>query len=156
MRYVHPDDVLRELVGQRCEAIDNPYGSVIRLDIGPMGHRPGETDARPHGWRHLTIFAPWRLESRSEVVGDWNLPGGFHGTIVPAVQRLLADTISAARSAPPGWDLVLDWSSGLRLVVFSDRTEDRDDAWAILGTDNVELGVGLAMPGETGYKLTAD
>jgi hypothetical protein len=147
--------VIHGLIGQRCEGVDNPYGSILRLDIGPLGRRADDSTATPpHGWRHLTVLSPWRLESASEVIADWNLSGGFEGVILGRVKILIGLTVVAASSQPPGWDLVLSWSSGLHLRVFSDRTQDRDDAWAILGTDGLELGVGPAKQGDAGYQLT--
>lgn len=145
---------LAELVGLRCEGVDNPYGSVLRLDLGPMGRRPGDSpSARPHGWRHLTILSPWRLQNSGQVVVDWNVPGGAGGRLSEAVRPVLGQEITEARAQAPGWDLIINWRGGLQLVVFSDSTEDREDAWVILGNDGLELGVGPAKAGATGYEL---
>lgn len=152
-----PNDVqavLQQLVGQRCGGVDNPYGSILRLDLGPFGWQlDGPPTARRHGWRHLTVLSPWRLESTDEVLADWNLNGGFSGQILNRVQVLQGVTVTKAEASPPGWDLTMIWSNGLRLRVFCDSDEDRNDAWMILGTDGLELGVGPARAGSPGYEL---
>lgn len=153
VRYASVQDVLDELVGMRCEALDNPYGSVLRFDIGPLGRRPDQREEPLHGWRHITILAPWRLESSSQVLGDWNLPGGSDGSLLPLVKPLTGQMVAGAHATTPGWDLVVEWSGGWRLFVFSDSNEDRDDSWMILGTDGLELGVGPAKGGRAGYEL---
>lgn len=145
--------VLSQLVGQRCEGADNPYGSILRFDIGEMAKPLDDPDAHPHGWRHLTVLSPWRLESASEVLGDWNLEGGAHGSIGQLIQQLRGQMVRAVRSSGPSWDLVIEWESGLRLCVFSDSNDDRDDAWFILGTDGLELSVGPAHDGDPGWNL---
>lgn len=147
--------VIRELIGQRCEGADNPYGSILRMEIGPLGRRADDPPtAAPHGWRHLTVLSPWRLESIDGVIADWNLSGGDQGEILGRVAALVGLTVVAASAEPPGWDLTLSWSNGMRLRVFGDCTQDRDDAWVILGTDGLELGAGPAKPGTAGYQLT--
>jgi len=153
MNHVRIQQVLDELVGQRCEGVDNPHGSVLRLDIGPLGTRVDAPDDPPHGWRHLTILSPWRLESRTEVVCDWNEPGGPTGSLLAKVQSLAGVAVTSATASPPGWDLVIEWSNGTRLLVFSDRNDNREDAWVILGTDGLELGAGPATAGHTGIDL---
>lgn len=153
MKYERVQDVLRELQGKRCENVDNPHGSILRLDIGTMGRRADDPAAPLHGWRHITILSPWRLESAAEVIADWNTRGGSGGSLFNAVRRLRGDTVQHASAQPPGWDLVIEWSSGLRLFVFADSTEDREDAWMILGTDGLELGVRPVRSGQAGYEL---
>jgi hypothetical protein len=132
--------VLRELVGQRCENVENPHGSVLSIDIGPMGTRTGEEGTKPHGWRHLTVLSPWRLETEDKVLTDWNMPGGTDNPdLAVAVSRLIGLTVLRVESAPPAWDLAITWSSGVTLRVFADSTSDREDAWFILGTDGEEV-----------------
>lgn len=134
--------VLDELIGQRCEAVDNPLGSLLRLDIGPMGHRADDgPEDEAHGWRHLTVFSPWRLEDHERVICDWNFPGGKNGVLRSLIQHLLGSTVQAATASPPGWDLTLTMSNGLKLFVFSDSQDEGDDAWMVLGTDGLTLGV---------------
>ena len=131
---------LAEMIGQRCERIDNPYGSVIRLDIGPLALRPDDAStATPHGWRHLTVLSPWRIASEAEVIADWNVDGGKHGLLSEAIQPLRGDVVAAATTSAPTYDLTISWTSGLVLSVFADCTDSRDDAWFILGTDGLEL-----------------
>lgn len=153
MRYRDLQHVLYELVGQRCEGADNPHGSILRLDIGPLGIRADESAAQPHGWRHLTILSPWRLETRTAVLCDWNESGGMKGTLGGLVQPLVGASLVSAKAQGPGWDLTMEWSNGYRLLVFSDRTEDREDSWVILGTDGLELGAGPALAGYPGFQL---
>jgi hypothetical protein len=146
--------VLKQLVGQRCEGVDNPYGSILRLDLGPLGRRSDDSLTAPlHGWRHLTVLCPWRLESPDEVLADWNLKGGFDGQILSRTQVLRGLTVAEVAASPPAWDLTLVWSNGLRLCIFSDSDEDRSDAWVILGTDGLELGVRPTSGGVAGYEL---
>ncbi len=137
------DRVMRELIGLPCENVDNPYGSILRLDLGPLGHRATDgTQERPHGWRHLTVESPWRLEGDRYVICDWNFSGGKDGDISRLAQTLIGHHVLEATAIGPGWDLDLRFSGGLRLVVFADSDDGRDDAWMILGTDDLRLEVG--------------
>lgn len=135
-----------DCVGQRCENVVNPHGSILSIDIGPLGRRPDDgVDDIPHGWRHLTVLCPWRLQSDLAVLCDWNVSGGAGGAIQQATQQLIGANIQAAHTAPPGWDLRLEFSNGLTLLAFGDRTESRRDAWFILGTDGAEAGARLEL-----------
>src|SRR5690348_6894631 len=129
-----------ELVGQRCERAENPYGSILSIDLGPLGLRGDDPpDAKPHGWRHLTVLSPWRLQTDELVVADWNVDGGTHGSLPRIIQRLVGDRVVRAETRAPAWDLELYWESGLALYVFGDAMDDRDSAWFILGTDGLEV-----------------
>lgn len=130
--------VVEQLPGLRCGAVDNPYGSILSVDFGEMGLRPDSLpDEKPHGWRHLTVYSPWRLDDGVEIIVDSNVDGGVHGSIGGLLQPLAGATVSAARVTAPAWDLVIEWTNGLRLSVFGDCDDDRDHAWMILGTDGV-------------------
>ena len=132
--------VLHELIGQRCENVENPHGSVLSIDIGPMGTRVGEENAKAHGWRHLTVLSPWRLETLDKILTVWNTPGGTeHPDLVVAVSRLIGLRVVNVESSPPAWDLTITWSSDIPLRVFADSTPQREDAWFILGTDGEEV-----------------
>ncbi len=146
-------EVLAELPGKRCAGIDNPYGSVLRLEIGASPTPGKDQAAYTHAFRHLTIFSPWRLETPQEVITDWNEEGGVNGTLIQTMGRLVGDEIISARAVPPGWDLTLHWSSGLTLRVFGDIDDTRDDSWMILGNDGLELGVHPAKHGDIGYEI---
>ncbi len=123
-----------------------PHGSILRLDLGPLGHRAtdGPQD-RPHGWRHLTVESPWRLEDEQYVICDWNFPGGKDGDIARLASTLVGHHVVQATAVAPGFDLDLRFSGGLRLVVFADSDDVRQDAWMILGTDDLTLSVGPAF-----------
>ena len=128
-------DVLSELSGVKCEGADNPYGSVIRFDLGELGLGPkqDETDVL-HGWRHLTVLSPWRIQTPTMILGDWNADD-----ITPVLREPIGKRVKAAESVPPGWDLRIKWEDGVELLVFGDATIDREDAWFILGTDGLEI-----------------
>lgn len=147
-------DVLAGLVGERCAGVDNPYGSVLRLDIGPLELPAGASaDERPHGWRHLTVYSPWRLTSETDVLCDWNDDGGAKGHLTQLITVLHGQAIVSANSVGPAWDLRLEFSEGVTLYVFSDNTDERDDAWVILGTDGLELGVRPRVRGDGGWEI---
>ena len=136
---------LRDLVGQRCERAENPYGSALSLDFGTLGLRQGDAPGtKTHGWRHLTVLSPWRLENDHEVIADWNVTGGAGGPLGATIQVLVGKAVVETHSVGPGWDLTLRLSDALTLRVFSDRTEDREDAWFVLGTDGLEAGAGFS------------
>jgi len=131
-------EVVSQMVGRRCEAASNPYGSTLSIDIGELRLRPGSAPgSKPHGFRHLTIYSPWRLENESEVILDWNVDGGAHGLINPLIQVLVGQTAISAVTSPPAWDLTIEFSGNMRLLVFGDADDDRDTAWFILGSDGV-------------------
>lgn len=139
------DEVLQSLAGLRCNHVDNPLGSVIRFDLGPMDHSQVDPDAGVHGWRHLTILGPWRLEAEEQVIADWNIPGCPDEALLRILRRLEGDEVVAADGAPPGWDLVVHWRSGHRLSAFGDCDEYRHEAWFIIGTDGVTISMGPVM-----------
>lgn len=131
--------LLHDIVGQRCERATNPHGSILSIDFGALGRRPDDDlSATLHGWRHLSILSPWRIQDQQHILADWNTNGGRSGTISAAIEPLVGQRVLAAQTSSPGWDLTIQWSGGLSLVVFGDSNDDREDAWFILGTDGVE------------------
>lgn len=131
---------VRDLVAQPCLRAENPYGSIISLDFGALTLREDDAPtAKRHGWRHLTVLSPWRLQSTEDIIADWNVDGGVHGRLHELIQILVGDTISSADTSAPAWDLALRWVSGLTLSIFGDVTDDRDSAWYILGSDGLEV-----------------
>lgn len=133
--------LLADIVGQRCERATNPHGSILSLDFGALARRENDDSSSvAHGWRHLTIFSPWRLQSEDEILCDWNSDGGAGGVITTVLSQLEGQTAVSTATEPPAWDMTIQFSSGLQLVVFGDSTDDRDDAWFILGTDGKEGG----------------
>lgn len=139
----HKDDLrsaVGDLVGQRCERAENPAGSILSIDFGPLAVRTDDPPgAKPHGWRHLTVLSPWRLQSDELVIADWNVDGGPSGALPHVIHQLVGDRVVRAATTGPAWDLTLHWESGLVLVVFSDITDERDTAWFILGTDGLDV-----------------
>jgi hypothetical protein len=133
--------VLPELVGQPCTRAFNPYGSILCLDIGPLGHRADDDpDARQRGWRTLTVYSPWRLQTTDQIACDWNYAGGYEGEITPLIQPLVGQVVEmASAEPPPGWDLRIRFSGGLTLITFSDREDVDRKVWTILGTDGLQL-----------------
>lgn len=136
-----PRVLLADVLGQRCERATNPHGSILSLDFGELGRRKDDdASAVLHGWRHLTVLSPWRLQLPAEVLCDWNSSGGSEGVLGVVIAQLEGQTVVAAATTEPAWDLTLTFSSGVQLVVFGDSTDDREDAWFILGTDGMECG----------------
>lgn len=141
MKDSDPRALLADIVGQRCERAKNPHGSILSLDFGELGRREDDDTASVlHGWRHLTVLSPWRLQMPAEVLCDWNSSSGSEGVIAAVIARLEGQTVVAATTTTPAWDLTLTFSSGVQLVAFGDNTDDREDAWFILGTDGTECG----------------
>ncbi len=143
-----PRVLLADVVGQRCERATNPHGSILSLDFGELGRRKGDDAASVlHGWRHLTVYSPWRLQLPQEILCDWNSSSGSAGVIIAVVAQLQGQSVVAAATAAPAWDLKITFSSGIELAVFGDNTDDREDAWFILGTDGAECGAIPVMRG---------
>ncbi len=143
--------ILDGLRGHVCTGVDNPIGSVLRLDIGPLsvpthGSEKDGTDRgitpAPHGWRHLTIESPWRILYRGEVVCDWNDRGGFHGTIGADIRKLLNARVEEVQADTRTWDLAITFNDDLELGVFCDTEEDREEALTLMGTDNLLITAG--------------
>jgi hypothetical protein len=146
MDHVQIQATVQEIAGQKCERASNPHGSILSLDFGPLSLRPDEApDSTPHGWRHLTVLSPWRLQTDREVISDWNVEGGAEGYVTSTLKLLIGQKVVSVETEPPAWDLRIRWENGLTLVVFGDCTDDRDDAWFILGTDGVEIGATPAV-----------
>lgn len=146
---------LKDLVGKRCEAADNPTGSVLRLDIGPLGLGPhDEVSSRPHGWRHLTISSPWRFQNDREVLCDWMSAIDSPAILSEYMHRLIGEAVVDIQAVAPANDLWVTFSNGILLKVFADRTKDREDSWFILGTDGFELVAGPSHQGSSGWRAT--
>jgi hypothetical protein len=147
-------EVLHGLVGQRCQWVDNPVGSILLIDIGPVSAEGGETSGlRPRSWRHLTVECPWRLQSQDRVLCDWNDDGGVGGLIERTVSALHGQSVTGASAIAPAWDLKLTFSGGLSLFAFADSNDLRADAWSILGTDGLEAAIGPEREGRPGCRL---
>jgi hypothetical protein len=147
-------EYLQELVGKRCERAENPIGSILLLDIGPLGRGPHqEPESVPSGWRSLTIESPWRLQDEEKVLCDWNARSGVAGEILNAIRGLVGHSVVRVHTSPPAWDLQIWWSNGMSLVVFSDSNEDRQDAWSILGTDGITITAGPRQGDVPGWSV---
>lgn len=141
MSTTDPRVLLADIVGQRCECATNPHGSILSLDFGHLGRREDDDVSSPlHGWRHLTVLSPWRLQDNEEVQCDWNSDGGAGGVIAAVIAHLEGQVVVSAATTLPAWDLTIQFASGVQLVVFGDNNDDREDAWFILGTDGAECG----------------
>lgn len=139
MTYSDPRTLVPDIVGQRCEGALNPYGSILTLELGTLSQRLDSVPSGElYGWRQLTVLSPWRLQTETEILCDWNCDGGVDGAISPIIAQLIGEDVVAAETAPPGWDLRIRWSNGFTLFVFGDSTDDRENAWFILGTDGAE------------------
>lgn len=148
------DSFFAEMVGQRCEGVDNPYGSIIRLDIGQLSLQPDEMPyGKPHGWRHLTIKSPWRLSSKQTVLCDWNDEGGTSGVIEKCASLIVGKTVIQISSAPPSWDLHVHFSDGTELFVFSDCDDSREEAWFILGREGIQVSASPQRIAEGGLRI---
>lgn len=138
--------LLQPLVGQPCTQVGNSVGSILLIDIGPPGREPLQPEiSRPQGWRSLLIDSPWRLQTATEVICDWNAESGRGGELARCVSRLEGRVVTAVRVDPPAWDLRIQFGE-LELIVFCDRDVDREYAWAMTGLDGIGLVVGPGLP----------
>jgi len=130
------EDMLRDINGLRCAKAKNPFGSTLILDFGEL-LRPRDSlpNEKPRGWRRLTVYSPWRVQTNSEILFDWNVDGGAKGLLLQLLKPLEGLTVSSAIAKPPAWDLAIGFSNGLHLVVFGDFDDEREDAWFITGID---------------------
>ena len=129
-----------ELIGVECVQALNGYGSILTLDFGDLS-LPADAvpQEQPRGWRSLTVYSPWRVENGQEILFDWNVDGGVAGKLPELVKTLVGGVVAEVSTAPPGWDLTLRFDDNLKLVVFGDSTDDRDDAWFILSIDGTTV-----------------
>jgi hypothetical protein len=111
----------------------NPYCSILVIDLGPLAIPVGEPPESLRGWRQLTVYSPWRIQTPESVLFDWNVDGGPSGLLPNLVKSIVGARVVRAATRPPAWDLEVHWSDGSALVVFGDITNDRDTAWFVLG-----------------------
>jgi hypothetical protein len=138
---------LRRLVGSTCTGVTNSVGSVILIDIGPMGRGPHQAEHSPEqGWRSLLVDSPWRLQTQSRVLCDWNAADGAQGTLSRCISTLVGRVVTKVEVAPPAWDLRVWFSDDVDLVVFNDAAPDREYSWTVLGTDGLEIVAGPHLP----------
>ena len=139
-------ELLDGLTGQECTAILNSVGSILLIDIGPLGRGPHQLhDSPAQGWRSLLIDSPWRIECPAGVVCDWNADNSVDGEMARCIASLVGRTVERCCAFPPAWDLRVSFSGDLHLVVFSDSDAGRRHSWTILGTDGLEVVAGPAL-----------
>lgn len=139
---IHPYRVLEQLVGLRCRQANSSSGSGIQLLLAPAWHSENLPTAEGKGSYHLTVLAPWRLETAEHVVTVWSCPELAIQEVFGALGQLDENEIVSATSKPPGWDLRIEWKSGHRLVVFGDSDAGRGNAWSILEPDGTLISMG--------------
>ena len=139
--------VLDSLAGLEVSRAESPVGYVLSLDLGTLGRSAdATTEERTHGWRHLTVLSPWRIESTDGTICDWVACVEAPRSALP-LSFLRGKRVHEARSRAPTWDLVIHFDGGLLLTVFTSRSKDREDGWFVLGTDGVEVaGVPQLVP----------
>ena len=138
---------LRRLVGIICTQVTNSVDSVLLIDIGPLGRGPHQTEHSPEqGWRTLLVDSPWRLQTSSEVLCDWNAENGGKGALSRCISTLVGRAVTKVEVAAPAWDLRIWFSSDVELVVFNDATADREYSWTVLGTNGLEIVAGPHLP----------
>lgn len=76
---------------------------------------------------------------------DWNDEGGPNAPLQRLVPSLIGRRVVSASASAPTWDLRIEFSGDRVLEVFSDCSDDRDDAWFVLGTDGIEVSVSPEM-----------
>lgn len=146
---------LTGVVGCRCEVADNPVGSVIHVDLGPLSNRSDDQPgARMHGRYCFTIRSPWRLIENSLVVSDWNDRGGSGGDIEAALGKLIGAVVIGVQVEEPGCDIRLLFANQSVLQVFADSDAD-DDAWFVIGTDGMLVKARPKGPGGGGLSLVS-
>ena len=146
-------EVMSTLVGLRCEAIDNPHGSIIRLELGEFANQVDDPPgARPHAYRHVTVYSPWRLENNERVLADWNLPGAPNDDIPQALAVLIGSHVLEAHCVMPSCDLDLRFTGGRRLYVFAD-SDPEDSSWFVLGTDGLSAAAGPLKASGGGFRI---
>jgi hypothetical protein len=149
--------VLDGLVGQACTQVVNSVGSVLLVDIGPLGRGPHQLDrSPPQGWRALMVDSPWRIQTATGVLCDWNADDAPGGALAACVAGLVGRVVTSVDVVPPAWDLQLSFSGDVRLVVFSDSAADRPYAWTILGTDGLEIVAGPHLEPRVQWKGTPE
>jgi hypothetical protein len=135
--------VVQSFIGLKCVNIINPAGSILVVDFDradAIGTYSAEEPSTP--WRSLTVLSPWRLSSATHVLADWNVDGGKGGLILPIMSRLCGTSVVSAHAAGPDWDLIMYFSDGTKITVFSDTLDDRESAWYVLGSDQLSIGFG--------------
>ncbi|HTD62984.1 MAG TPA: hypothetical protein VK679_20155 [Gemmatimonadaceae bacterium] len=138
-------NTLQALVGQPCTGTLNPMGSILLLEIGPLGRPADDADAELRGWRSFTIYCPWRLDDVDHTICDWNFSGGAKGEIYPLMQTLVGRTVESVVTNAPGWDLRIGFSGGLTLTTLSDSDTERDEVWIMFGNDGFKFKAELTF-----------
>jgi hypothetical protein len=120
------------LRGLPCTCAQNPIGSTLTMDFGLLARSAAALPKeRARGEHRLTIYSPWRVQDESEVLFDWNVDGGADGLLPRLVSTLEGSVVERVVLDAPAWDLRLEFSTGLVLVVFADFDDDREVAWYI-------------------------
>ena len=116
-------DTLDLLVGKRAWGLTRTHGSMFFLEIGDPLHRKG--GKKVHGqWHFLVLMCHWRVElPGSLLVGSDDSPkwidDTFSGTELGMVEKI--------NVIPPSHDLLIVFSSGLRLTTFGASATAKDD-----------------------------
>jgi hypothetical protein len=147
--------VLRALIGKRCWAIDagRRTGSAYSLDLGakiprgvPLVHPSIDVDVREFE-PEASVFAQacaWRLHDGDAVVATCADENAFGGPIEIGLRRLVGGVITETNVSIPGWDLRLDWDTGMILCLFptTSSREDETDYQITAANELVAVGRG--------------
>lgn len=121
---------VRHLKGRAVAMVraDEALGSSFTLHIGERRYWPRRPKlaALARGEFVLYVNCTWRLEERGSIVCTWADDRADEGPVMRGLQSLVGRTISGGHVSRRGWDLVLLFERGIRLVVFCDRSLHSD------------------------------
>lgn len=141
-------DAAGSLTGLICTRVENSVGSVLLIDFGNRGRGPLQADSsEPQGFRTLLVESPWRLESDSAVLCDWNARNQVGGELERCVRSLVGATVQGVEVVMPAHDLRVFFNNRVKLIIFADATAYRGHAWSLTGLDGLQIEAGLRVLG---------
>ena len=134
---------IQALVGQTCwyvsaGGVSAPSFTLV-LGDRVLRETPLSNPAHPEAFRkfrgtvELLVWCSWRLQGEAAVLAS----SAQEEAGLPHLDALVGATVAAIVCAAPAWDLVLDFSNGLRLQIFCDNVDPNSPA-----SQNWELWAG--------------
>ena len=128
---------LRKLEGLECWGVvaGEGTGTRVSLDFGQKISRKGSSnnpllsEVLRHYTGEFSVFireCAWRLES-DQTLCTWKSPNANDGEMIRCLQGLVGRCVTRVSVASPAFDLVIEFSGDLKLSLFCDCFDEKND-----------------------------
>jgi hypothetical protein len=116
---------VQPLIGALVTGLRSPHGSILLVEVRAAA---GLVAAR----HSLNVVGAWRLATATTVVFDHERCAALGDVEMPALQRLVGDSIVEAMVSHPAADLRISFSNGSVLDVFDVPGPNDEPSWFVV------------------------